>query len=414
VAGVVVVAAAIVGFAGLRPGAGGRSADPQTSIQPSSAARVITPSRVPGCTTATAPAPGLAAVPATLESVPGSPFGVVVTADGQWSFVSLTSLGSAGVFRMADPADPSLVRQVHTGGQPFGEALTPDGRYLLVADGSGVVVISVSRAENGEPGAVLGTLTNSAPAGPAEGAIEVAVSPDGRFAFASLEDSASIAVYNLEQALTSGFGAADVVGLIPVGSAPVGMAISPDGRWLYATSENTDGEPPAGPPGLDADGTLTVISMARAETDPAASVAGTVAAGCSPVRVITSPDGSVVWVAARGSDRLLGFSAARLRSDPARCLIASVQVGAAPVGLALADRGQRIVVADSNQSGASGAPPNLAVVDVSAALAGRPALLGYIPAGGFPREMALEPGGTLLVTNFSSRQLEAVGLADLP
>ena len=55
------------------------------------------------------------------------------------------------------------------------------------------------------------------------------------------------------------------------------------------------------------------------------------------------------------------------------------------------------------------------VVGVAAALAGRPALLGYLPAGGFPREMALEPDGrTLLVTNFSSGQLEAVEVADLP
>jgi len=52
---------------------------------------------------------------------------------------------------------------------------------------------------------------------------------------------------------------------------------------------------------------------------------------------------------------------------------------------------------------------------VAAALAGRPALLGYLPAGGFRREMALEPDGkTLLVGNYTSGQLEAVTVADLP
>jgi hypothetical protein len=55
------------------------------------------------------------------------------------------------------------------------------------------------------------------------------------------------------------------------------------------------------------------------------------------------------------------------------------------------------------------------VVNVAAALAGRPALLGYLRAGGFPRQMALEPAGrTLLVANYNSRQLESVNLADLP
>jgi DNA-binding beta-propeller fold protein YncE len=185
--------------------------------------------------------------------------------------------------------------------------------------------------------------------------------------------------------------------------------VSPDGRWLYATSEHAVRGARSG------QGTLTVISLDEAETDPAGSVVSTVDAGCSPVRVITSADGSVVWVTARESNRLLGFSAARLRTDPARSLIASVEVGEAPVGLALSGCGKRIVVADSHRFGAPNATSSLAVVSVPAALAGRPSLIGYLPAGGFPRQMALEPDGkTLLVTNFASQQLEAVGVADLP
>ena len=72
-------------------------------------------------------------------------------------------------------------------------------------------------------------------------------------------------------------------------------------------------------------------------------VVATITAGCSPVRVVTSADGSTVWVTARESDRLLAFSAAKLLSDPAHSLIASVEVGEAPVGLALVDGGQRVV-----------------------------------------------------------------------
>jgi DNA-binding beta-propeller fold protein YncE len=346
-------------------------------------------------------------VPTSLEPVPGTPYGVVVTADGRWSFVSQPAPGGVGVFRIGRPDLPPLVRQVDTSGQLWGEALTPGGRYLLAADGAdGAVVISVSRAESGGAGALLGTLGGGSPGG----AIEVAVSPDGRFAFVSLEDSASIAVYNLQQGLAKRFGRSDLVGMIPVGIAPVGLAVSPDGRWLYATSEVAAGGSPSGEQGW-----LTVISLDRAETDPAGSVVSTVDAGCSPVRVITSADGGVVWVTARGSDRLLGFAAARLRTNPAHSLVASVQVGEAPVGLALVDGGTRIVVADSNRFGAPNATSSLAVVSAPAALAGSPSLVGYLAAGRFPREMALEPGGkTLLVTNFSSQQLEAVGVADLP
>ena len=118
---------------------------------------------------------------------------------------------------------------------------------------------------------------------------------------------------------------------------------------------------------------------------------------------------------ARESDTLLGFSASRLRGDPSDSLIARVEVGEAPVGLALVDGGQRVVVADSNRFQRQGASASLAVVNVVAALAGKPALAGYLPAGSFPRQMDLEPGGrTLLVTNFGSRQLETVNVANLP
>ena len=53
--------------------------------------------------------------------------------------------------------------------------------------------------------------------------------------------------------------------MIPVGNAPVGLVVSPDGRWLYATSELAAGASSSG------QGTLTVIDLRRAETDPAAS-----------------------------------------------------------------------------------------------------------------------------------------------
>src|ERR1039457_1282129 len=46
-------------------------------------------------------------------------------------------------------------------------------------------------------------------------AIEVAVSPDDRFAFVTLEYSAEIAVFDLNRALTRGFGPSDFVGHDP-------------------------------------------------------------------------------------------------------------------------------------------------------------------------------------------------------
>ena len=81
----------------------------------------------------------------------------------------------------------------------------------------------------------------------------------------------------------------------------------------------------------------------------------------------------------------------------------------------LVRNGSLVVVADSNRFGAASASSDLSVVDVAAALAGKPAVVGRIPAGQFPREMALEPDGQrLLVSNYLSGQLEAVSIPGIP
>jgi DNA-binding beta-propeller fold protein YncE len=418
--GMRVRAAAAWAAAGLIIGCAGCSSAPvhpqpsQTRGSATAPAPLPLPDRAllsPGCSTATAKSPLLRSVATAMVPVPGGPFGVAVTPDGRWAFVA--DGPSIDVLRTGPSLAPVKAATIPLPAQSgpaaagvVGETLTRDGRYLLAASGSGALVVSVARAEQGRPDAVLGTMSD--PTGGA-GAIEVAVSPDGDYAFVTQEDSSQVAVFNLHRAVTRGFGADDFVGTIPVGIAPVGMAVSPDGRWLYATSEVM-----AQKPNGDV-GTLTVINLARAETDPAASVVATVAAGCNPVRVITSADGREVWVTARASDDLLCFSAAALQTDPRRALVAMVRVGEAPVGLMLVRNGSLVVVADSNRFGARGASSDLGVVNVAAALAGKAAVVGHIPAGQFPREMALEPDGQrLLVTNYASGQLEAVSIPTLP
>ena len=414
-------AALVVLCAGCTPGSSGArgptaaaaasrgtgSAGPPATPAPALPARSL-PS--PGCTTAVAASPALDSVDKAMVGVQGA-FGVAVTPDGHWVFVAGT--GSVQVLRAAGSLAPVPVRTIPvTPGDPLGETISPDGRYLLAADGTGAVVLSVARAEQGASGAVLGTLATPAGARGGGGAIEVAVSPDDRYAFVTLEDSQRAAVFNLAKALADGFGPADYVGSIPLELAPVGITVSPDGRWLYATSEDRT-LPRAGGAAAEG-GTLSVISLRRAETDPAASVVATVNAGCEPVRVITSADGNEVWVTARASDDLLCFAAARLATDPAKALVAITRVGEAPVGLAAVRGGSLVVVADSNRFGRPGASADLDVVNVADALSGWPAVDGYIGSGLFPRDMTVSPTGTLYVSNFSSGQLEAVDVASIP
>jgi DNA-binding beta-propeller fold protein YncE len=94
--------------------------------------------------------------------------------------------------------------------------------------------------------------------------------------------------------------------------------------------------------------------------------------------------------------------------------MADVPVGQTPIGVALVNGGTRAVVADTDiektqQSG------NLAVVNVAAAMARKPALLGYIPSGVFPREFGIVPGGRFLIASDNgSTQLQVVDVSKLP
>ena len=276
-------------------------------------------------------------------------------------------------------------------GNPFGVAVTPDGRWDLAAGGNAVVVVRNS---------------GNAPQ-PAMGAFEVAFSPGGRFAFVTIAGDQKVAVFNLGRALTAGFGPADYIGAIPAGQSNVGIVASPGYRWLYVTSE-------ASSPG-SRHGLLSVVNLAEAETDPARSVVSTVDAGCRPVRVVVSGDGKTVWVSARQSNAVLAFSASRLLTDPRHALITWVRVGVQPIGLVTVNCGSQLVVADSHRFKSRYGPPSLAVVDVHAALTGHPALVGYLRSGLDPRQLAVAPDGRdLLVGNFGSGQLETVTLTHLP
>lgn len=381
----------------------------------------------------------------SFQAVPDSPFGVATTPDGRYAFVDLVR-GRVLVYSLSGVV-PRVIGTIRVPGEAVGCSITRDGRLLLIASGQGATVVSVARAERGRSDSVLGSLTPPPAMRPhAGGAIETASSADGRFVFVSLEygvPGGVIAVYDLGSTAAPRFAARDYIGAISLGDAVVGSALSPDGRYLYVTSElvrQTRSQQNAtqtrirqlqshqrlrqllrngGVSPLEPEGTLSVINVATAERDPAHAVLATVAALHEPVRVAVSPDGSVVWVTARASDRLLAFSTAKLLTNRPRALLAEVTVGTAPVGVAIFDHGDRVIVADSNRFNASGAHAALTIVDARAAIAHRPSVIATLPAGQFPRELALalavEHNDTVvLVTNFASNQLEAVNVAALP
>jgi DNA-binding beta-propeller fold protein YncE len=334
--------------------------------------------------------------------VPGRPAAVVSTADGKWAFASLSTItgGEIAVISLGHQT-PRLVRTVDLPSNmasAFGMAMTHDGRFLLVATFSATAVLRASALEDGGRDPVAGVLTD-----PGAGQFEVAVSSDDRYVFVTDETTGGLSVFDLATALRRGFSAPSVpVGIVPLATGAVGVAMSPGGGRLYVTTYGA-----AGPHGQ-----LWVVDTARAESGAdAGAVLGDVPAGCQPVRVAVSPDGRTVWVTALQSNALLGFSAAALPDDPAHALRAVVRVGSEPVGLLLVDNGRLALVANSNRGLVPGTgsdvPQTVSVVSTAAALAHRPALLGGVRAGLFPRDLSFDQAtGQVLLGNFISGTIE--------
>ncbi|MBR7836792.1 beta-propeller fold lactonase family protein [Actinospica durhamensis] len=335
--------------------------------------------------------------------VPGSPTALTATADGRWAFASVSHQNGGEIAVMAVGAGAlRLVRTIALPGSmhdAFGMTLTHDGRFLLAAGYTATAVMNVAALEDGRGDPVAGVLSDGG-----AGQFEVEVSKDDRYAYVSDETTGGVSVFDLSTALRHGFASPGVaLGIVPLASGAVGMALSPDGTLLYATTLGDYGP----------HGQLWVVNTAEAEKAAGSSaVVSHANAGCQPVRVAVSPDGGTVWVTALQSNALLAFSTTDLERDPNLALRAVVRVGSEPVGLALADDGRVALVGDSDRGlvaeTGSSAPQTVSVIDTAAALAHRPASLGTVAVGVFPRDIGIDPAnGEVLLADYGSGTVEA-------
>jgi DNA-binding beta-propeller fold protein YncE len=370
--------------------------------------------KAPGCTASAAP--GHTVARSSFVAVPnnfGDPFGIATTRDGTVFVVTDSSVqifksGPNGSLRYT-----GLHLAVGSAARPATSAvLTHDGRYLLVAVDNGIQVFNVKAAESGSSDANVGML--SVPGVSSYGrAVGLAVTVDDQYAFVALQFANKVGVFNLGNALRFKSFSRAYMGSLNVGGQPVGLTVSPDGKTLYATNfvQNSPVVP----------GKLTVVDIAKltAPNLPPSqfnsAIVAQVPAGCNPARIVVTPDNKTVWVTARQSNYLLGFSASRLGAGSANALIAKVHVGQQPISLILLKGGSRIVVSDNDNTDPPQTAHNLAVVDPNAAVLREQALLGYIPSGLTPRDFALSVDGRFLyVTNRNSSKIQVISLSKLP
>jgi DNA-binding beta-propeller fold protein YncE len=352
--------------------------------------------------------------------LPGHPFEALASHDGCWVFVSLRLArdrgGIAVLNRMAGTLTQTRIALL-SGPLPAGMALTHDGALLIVPDGSHVYFLDTDRLIHGaDP--VIGMISD----GGLAGAINAATTSDDQLLFVSDESLHQVTVIDLAKARQSVFKQRAIIGQIPTGREPVGLALSSHDDYLFITSEvlpQHHSSPTCRSQGQKGgayvpEGVLEVVSIAGLQPNPAKAIVGAVTAGCSPVRAVLSAQGDRLYVTARASDALLIFDPAALVSDPAHALLAKVPVGNAPVGLAVVDQGRRIVVANSGRFGGAGGQ-DLTVIDASRVNQGGDAVDGTVAVGHFPRELhATDDGKVLLVTDFDSDQIELLSVDQLP
>lgn len=364
-----------------------------------------------------------AALPSVTLDLPMHPFGVQVSRDGCWVFVAQVAGpgqhgGIAVISRRGGKVELARVVPVQT--SPTGIALTHDGKLLIAAATTAAVFLDVAKMISGHGGAVVGTIGKTA------GAIQAAASPDDRLAFIAEERAAAILTIDLGQARKKGFSEKAVIGRIPTGLAPIAMVFSRDGKWMYSTAQaalpawrwpnacKPEGVDPATASITRPEGAVVVVDVARAGTEPAASVVARVPAGCSAVRMAMSPGGDRLYVTARNSNAVIAFDATKLAADGAHAKIGMAEVGTAPAPVAVIEGGAKVVAGNSNRFAGGTTGESLTVLD-AAKIGKAGAVVGQIATGAFPREMAVSADGkTLFFSNFGSNSLQMIDIGRLP
>lgn len=217
-----------------------------------------------------------------------NPNGITLSPDGKFIFVAE---GGGNTVSVVDVAARQVAHRVEVGDGPWGMALLPPGEILVVAnrercpagdkdpEGSTISFIHVAKAIAKDPKAeatrlLVGTNDPAKPSRP----FGVAPSPDGRWLAVANFRTNNVSLVDVNKALAGQSGAevARVALSRPDGqpARPRGAAFTPDGRHIVVSG---------GPIIRDADknivprtGTLWIIEASRALTDPAKAVVATV------------------------------------------------------------------------------------------------------------------------------------------
>src|SRR5262245_5605787 len=273
----------------------------------------------------------------------------------------------AGSVSVVDTASSMVVDTIVTGGEPTGVAIHPSGGRVYVGDEAGDTLWVIDTAIN----AVVDAITvGTQPLG-------VAVHPDGSRVY--------VANFSGGDVRSRGVSVIDattdtVVKTIPMAGVPYGLAVNPNGTVVYVATMDTEqagdgydsiavidvatntvtGSIPLGfntqPRGVafNPSGTTAYVTNYVTNTVSVIDVAGGIVTGSipvdrSPFGIVTSPDGSRIYVAnICGLDPVCAtpvFGTVSIIDAHARAVIDTVAVGAQPEALDVDRDGRKLYVA---------------------------------------------------------------------
>ena len=233
----------------------------------------------------------------------GSPTAVAVSHDSRFAIVTacqkmdndkLVPNDTASVIDLTAPSNPRVVQTIHTGNQPGGVSISPNGQLALIASGvdNSISVFTIS----GMKLTAAGTVSLPEKSNPSD----VVFTPDGKTAIAVGRGNSKLIILSVD-----GTKVADTGRAISPGLTPYGAVVTHDGKYVINT--NLGGALPA--PGTKVDrhahriGTVSMSDIATGKLVKSQDV------GPTPEHVAMSADGKyIAVVVANGS--------ASVRSDP--------------------------------------------------------------------------------------------------
>jgi len=183
-------------------------------------------------------------------ALPAHPFGVAVSRDRHWIYVSLLMgekrQGPSLAVLRNQHGQVELLRTIPTSSAPGGLVLTHDDKTLIAAAGDSVLFFDTHRLNTGASDPVFHQVSD----GPKSGSLYLNLTADDQTLFVSDEDTQTITVIGLAQirSFRPPWGvhlhrrnlarAAEtaMIGKIPVGIAPIALMFSKDRRWLFMTA----------------------------------------------------------------------------------------------------------------------------------------------------------------------------------